>query len=101
MYRTKILVLLFGGCAIWIGFIAAVILNILTGGRSGASGGPPNYVLPSVLLGAFLGAFLTGLISLKARKLGDSSFLLLAIAIFASAVLMFGLGGPMAFATRR
>lgn len=89
--------LLFAGLAAWTGCLASILFRAAVGLSAGRSGGPPNYILPSVMLGAFLGVLGAFWISHLVRRWTDGAFTALAVGLAASAILPVAMASAMPF----
>ncbi len=89
--------LLAAGLVLWAGCLAALILRTLVGVRVGQSGGPPNYILPSLMLGAFGGMLAASYISRLTRRWSDGGYLVLGLGVMVSALIPVAIVGSMPF----
>lgn len=89
--------LLFAGLAAWTGCLASISFRAAVGISAGRSGGPPNYILPSLMLGVFLGMLGAFYISHVVRRWTDGAYTALAVGVCASAILPIAMASAMPF----
>jgi hypothetical protein len=80
------------------GSAAFALGYLLVGLKTGASGGPPNILVPSTFIGLLFGALSTGFIAQLCRRWPEWSLLLLALILFAAGSLSYAGAAVLVYA---